>query len=323
MIKNQWYVILESKEVKNKPIGITRFNRKLVLWRDGNGILNCIADKCIHRGASLCKGHIIDGKIECPFHGFQYDGSGKCTIIPANGKKSLVPSHFVAEYYKVKEAYGFIWVFYGDIKMAEDKIDFFKDIDDRFTYDTITDHWNVHYSRVIENQLDVVHVPFIHRTTIGRGNKTLINGPVTTVDSDNTITIKVFNTLDLGEPPKKVEELTNIEKEQKLIFKYPNLWQNHINHKIRVIIAFVPIDDENTKLYIRFYQRIIKLPLVRHIFNKLGSLANYIVENQDKRIVNTELPKKSGLSIGEKLIAGDFPIVQYRRIREELQNKNN
>ena len=70
-----------------------------------------------------------------------------------------------------------------------------------------------------------------------------------------------------------------------------------------------------------FYQRIIKLPLVRHIFNKLGSLANYIVENQDKRIVNTQLPKKSGLSIGEKLIAGDFPIVQYRKIREQLQNR--
>lgn len=321
MIKNQWYVILESKEVKNKPIGVTRLNKKLVLWRDDKGKLNCIADKCIHRGAALCKGKVINGNIECPFHGFQYDGSGKCVVIPANGKNTPVSPQFKAEHYEVKEMYGYIWLFYGDSKMATAEIPFFRDIDNTFTYDTTTDHWSVHYSRVIENQLDVVHVPFIHKTTIGRGNKTLINGPVTTVDQDNTITIKVFNGVDLGEEPKKPEELDAVERKQKLLFKYPNIWQNYINDNIRVVIAFVPIDDENTKLYLRFYQRIIRVPGISHVFNKIGSVANYIIENQDKRIVITQLPKKSGLVIGEKLIAGDFPIIQYRRIREELQNK--
>lgn len=34
MIKNMWYLILDSKELKNKPLGITRFGEKLVLWRD-------------------------------------------------------------------------------------------------------------------------------------------------------------------------------------------------------------------------------------------------------------------------------------------------
>lgn len=322
MIKNQWYVIMESKEVKNKPIGVTRFNKKLVLWRDDQGKINCIVDKCIHRGASLCKGHINHGNIECPFHGFQYDGMGRCKLIPANGKKAIISSQFIADNYMVREEHGFIWAFYGDSKLEKEKINFFKDIDDTFTYDTITDHWGVDYSRVIENQLDVVHVPFIHKTTIGKGNKTLVNGPVTTIDEDNTINIKVFNSVDLGEVPKKSEELADIEKEQKLIFKYPNVWQNYINKNIRVIIAFVPIDDENTKLYLRFYQRVIKVSVIRTIFNKIGSLANYIIENQDKRIVITQLPKKSGLTIGEKLIAGDFPIIQYRRIREELQNKS-
>ena len=318
MIKNQWYVILESKEVKSKPIGVTRFGEKLVLWRDDNKNLNCIADKCIHRGASLCKGHVVNGNIECPFHAFQYDGNGKCTFIPANGKSSPVPPHFVAKHYKVKEQYGFIWVFYGDSSKATAELPFFNDIDDSFTYGTITDHWNVDYSRVIENQLDVVHVPFVHKTTIGRGNKTLVNGPITIVE-DNTIIIKAFNDLDLGDPPKKVEELSHIEREQKLVFKFPNVWQNYITDKIRAVIAFVPIDDENTKLYLRFYQNITRVPVLRHIFNGVGSIANYVIESQDRKIVNTQIPKKSGLTVGEKLIPGDVPIVEYRKIRNDLQ----
>jgi phenylpropionate dioxygenase-like ring-hydroxylating dioxygenase large terminal subunit len=76
MIYNQWYVILESKELKkNKPLKITRLNEKLSLWRDENGNVGCIADKCCHRGVSLSCGKIIDGELECPFHGFMYDKS--------------------------------------------------------------------------------------------------------------------------------------------------------------------------------------------------------------------------------------------------------
>ena len=318
MIKDQWYVILKSNEVKrNKPVGVTRFGEKLVLWRDNNGEVNCIVDKCIHRGVSLCKGHIVNGVIECPFHGFQYSGDGKCVLIPGNGKKAPVPKHFVAKSYKTTESYGFIWAFFGNPSNAPEKVPFFDDLAMGFTYATFKNHWKVHYSRVIENQLDVVHVPFVHKTTIGKGNKTLVNGPLSFLE-DNTLTIKAFNDLDNGQTPKTADQLKDIEHEQRLIFKFPNIWQNFITSKIRALIAFAPIDDENTMLYIRFYQNIIKIPGISHIFNGLGSIANYIIQNQDKRIVETQLPKKSSLVLGENLIPGDYPVVQYRIRRDEL-----
>jgi phenylpropionate dioxygenase-like ring-hydroxylating dioxygenase large terminal subunit len=51
MIYNKWYIILESKELKKlKPLRITRFDEQLSLWRDENGSVCCIADKCCHRG---------------------------------------------------------------------------------------------------------------------------------------------------------------------------------------------------------------------------------------------------------------------------------
>ncbi|PMP81182.1 MAG: aromatic ring-hydroxylating dioxygenase subunit alpha, partial [Caldisericum exile] len=72
MIKNQWYVVLSSKELKDKPIGLTRFGEKLVMWRTKNGIA-CIRDICAHRGASLSRGKIVEGHIQCPFQRLQYD----------------------------------------------------------------------------------------------------------------------------------------------------------------------------------------------------------------------------------------------------------
>jgi phenylpropionate dioxygenase-like ring-hydroxylating dioxygenase large terminal subunit len=86
MIFNQWYVILESSELgKRKPIRIKRLNLQLALWRDENGVVCCIADQCCHRGASLSCGKLVNGKLECPFHGFVFDKSGKVSVIPANG----------------------------------------------------------------------------------------------------------------------------------------------------------------------------------------------------------------------------------------------
>ncbi|HAX73778.1 MAG TPA: aromatic ring-hydroxylating dioxygenase subunit alpha [Firmicutes bacterium] len=319
MIKNQWYVVLESKEVRpNRPLGVTRLNEKLVFWRDELGKVHCIKDKCVHRGVSLCTGKVVNGHIACPFHMFEWDGSGKCVNIPANGKHAVISKAFTAKSYAVKEAYGYIWMFYGEAADATDRLPYFEELS-TFGHHTVTQHWKAHYSRVIENQLDVVHVPFVHKSTIGRGNKTLVNGPVTTVDEE-TLTVKVFNTLDEGQPPKKESELKNIEKKSQLMFRFPAIWQNYISEKIRVTIAFVPIDEENTLLYLRFNQNIIKSKVLSYLFCRLGSIMNDKIAKEDQVVVETQLPKVSSNKLGEKLIPGDGPIIKYRHIREKLKS---
>ena len=89
MIRNQWYAILESNEVKpSRPVGVTRMGEKLVLWRDDKGQIGCMADLCPHRGVALSTGKLVGGNVQCPFHGFEYDTSGRCTLIPASGKNA-------------------------------------------------------------------------------------------------------------------------------------------------------------------------------------------------------------------------------------------
>ena len=145
MIYNQWYVVLESKEIpKKRPIAVKRLNEKMVFWRDDNGNICCIADKCCHRGASLGIGQIINNHLKCPFHGFQYDKTGKVKVIPANGNLSSVPEYYSVKSYKVKELYGLIWLWWGDCRNEYPEISFFSDLKVGFSYSTFKSHLSVH-----------------------------------------------------------------------------------------------------------------------------------------------------------------------------------
>ena len=323
MIYNQWYVILESKEVKkNKPLRVKRLSEDLSLWRNGKNEVCCIADRCCHRGASLSCGKIIDGKLECPFHGFIYDQSGKITLIPANGKIKPVPENMRVKSWQTYEAFGLIWLWWGDDERKTEKPFFFEELKD-YSYSSLQDNWSVHYSRAIENQLDVVHVPFVHNTTIGRGNKTIVNGPVV-IRENELITFYVNNVIDDGQSVAlKPDEIVGYEKFFHLQFHYPNIWQNFISDQIRAFAAFVPVDEENSVIYIRYYQKLIKIPLLKELFNYIGKVSSLVILRQDKRIVITQLPKKTELKMDERLILGDKPIIEYRKHRQELMDETN
>ena len=322
MISNQWYAILPSKAVKKGEIlAAKRMNLNLALFRDQNGDLGCVVDQCTHRGAALSAGCVKDGCIQCPFHGIEFNKYGKCIFIPANGKASIEDiSRYNVKQYTVREANGIIYLWYGDEKRATDALPFFNsDIDDTYVYSELEDMWNSHYSRSIENQLDVVHVPFVHYNTIGRGNKTLVNGPKALFEN-GMITTSANNEVDTGQTPKTADECT--VKSTFLSFIFPNIWMNHISDSVKVIIYFAPVDDENTVLYIRFYNKITKIKTLNQIIAYAGKYANKVIERQDKRIVITQQPKASSFRTAEKLVAGDGPIILYRKIRDELKQES-
>ena len=114
MIRNQWYVVLESKEVRKKPIGVTRMGEKLVFWRNEAGNIHCAVDRCPHRGVALSIGKLEHDHLQCPFHGFEYDASGRCVHIPANGRGGRIPKSLQLQNYPTFEEHGFIWIWWGD-----------------------------------------------------------------------------------------------------------------------------------------------------------------------------------------------------------------
>lgn len=319
MIRNQWYAILESTEVRSgKPVGVTRMGEKLVAWRDSGGKVTVMHDLCPHRGVALSVGEVHGDCIWCPFHGFEYDASGRCTVIPANGKDAPVPKAFKVQTYPTHEAHGFIFIYWGEPVGEVAPPRWFEDLGDGFSYGAARDPWRAHYSRVIENQLDVPHVPFIHHNTIGRGGRTVMDGPwVEWLDPDRFF-VRTRMRLEDGTPARSAQELAAPDKPFHLEFIFPNLWQNWISAKVRVVAAFAPVDHENMVMYLRFYQSFMRTPGVRNLINRSAMLFNTIVAHQDRRVVVTQRPARTELRMGEKLIPGDAPIIAYRRRRQEL-----
>jgi phenylpropionate dioxygenase-like ring-hydroxylating dioxygenase large terminal subunit len=322
MIPNQWYAILESNEVKKgRPVGFTRMGEKIVAWRDGKGQLSVMSDQCPHRGVALSVGKLKGDCIQCPFHGFEYDTSGACTLIPANGRDAEPPKAMHVKTYTTREEHGFIYLWWGEPQVEYPPVPWFESIGEDMVYSTLRDHWKCHYSRAIENQLDVVHLPFVHHNTIGRGNRTLVNGPVAKEESkgkgDNLLNLWVYNETDNGQKPIKPSDMPEPTRHPSLQFRFPNIWQNWIADSIRIVLAFTPIDDENTMMYLRYYHT-TRTSILRQLAGWTGSLANLIIERQDRCVVITQHPTRSDLGIGEILIPGDHPIVVYRKRRRML-----
>lgn len=74
LIPNQWYAVLETNEAKpGKPEAVKRLGEKLVFWRDQQGKVVVLEDPCPHRQVKLSLGKLVEGCLECPFHGFQFD----------------------------------------------------------------------------------------------------------------------------------------------------------------------------------------------------------------------------------------------------------
>lgn len=319
MIRNQWYVVLESDDVKpGHPMGTTRMGEKMVFWRQQNGQVVCMGDVCPHLGAPLHLGKVKDNHLTCPFHGFEYDHSGQCVYLPAYGRNGQIPKAIHNKVYPTFEAFGMIWIYWGTPVGDIGRPKFFDSLDpSRFESISFRQTWNVHYSRMVENQLDVMHLPFVHYNTIGRGGKTVVDGPFVKIE-DDLMEIWVYNRFDDGSPARKAEDLPEPVRSPFLQFRFPNLWQNWISEDTRITVAFVPVDEENSILYGRYYQRFVRVPVLRDLVNLAGKFASDYIAGQDRRVVTRQFPKKSDLRMGEKITQGDRAILTYRRRRQEL-----
>ncbi len=165
MIINQWYVAEEVANITDKPKRVKLLSFDFVLFRDATGTINCLSDVCVHRGASLGAGRMENGCVECPYHGWQYNGAGNVTKIPSLPADKKIPARARVDSYPVKERYGWIWVFLGDLPEAErPPLPEFPEFDDTANWRTVRGEWlwKADYVRIVENGLDFAHAPFVH-----------------------------------------------------------------------------------------------------------------------------------------------------------------
>jgi phenylpropionate dioxygenase-like ring-hydroxylating dioxygenase large terminal subunit len=303
LVPNRWYAILDATEVpKDKPVRFERAGRQLVLWRSADGVVSAADDRCPHRGAALSTGYLRDGQLQCRYHGFRFDGTGACTLMPAH-PEMRIPSRMALDTCVVREEHDLIWLWTGARGQETATIPFFDVEGMSCAGSKMTKSWPTHYARVVENELDWGHLPFVHHNTIGRGMDPRVDVEVE-VDGDR---IRSWSAR-LG-PEGFVELLA------------PNVWRLMFSSGMFNFLAFAPVSDEEMVIYARTYQKTVTVWPLDWLLGKTMALANPFVLAQDFVTVTSQRPKIPGLHNRDVLVPSDKPILEYFRWRKRAKNE--
>lgn len=307
MIPNQWYPLFASKKLRRKPVGISRMGEKLVLWRDASGTAVCMRDTCPHRNVALSRGKVVDGKLQCGYHGFRFDGSGQCVLMPCEGPDAKIPAGMRAHTQTVREAHGLIWLFWGEASGALPEIPWFDEFagSPRGTAAAAIS-WPINYVRSVETNFDIHHTRFVH------GN--VLPGLGTRVDP--------YHVEVEGNEIKTWGELRKEGAAQGIPFtvqfKAPSVtWLTF--GKLSFVVADCPVDDTSTWRYAVYRQDYVKLPGIATLLSWLSMQGDWrlIQLRQDLRMVETftpELPEEHR----DRLVHADAGTAAYRKLRRKL-----
>jgi phenylpropionate dioxygenase-like ring-hydroxylating dioxygenase large terminal subunit len=108
-VHRQWFAVALSKAITQRPVRVFLLGWPFVLARLGSGVVAALEDRCPHRGVPLSEGQVIPLGLSCRYHGWTFDQTGRCTLMPGTEDAESagdirVPSLFVLE------RDGVIWV---------------------------------------------------------------------------------------------------------------------------------------------------------------------------------------------------------------------
>ena len=165
LIRN-WFPVCPIDQLEDDtPLGLTVCDQSVVIWRS-SGRLNAWKDQCAHRGAKLSLGKICGDRLQCPYHGWEYNESGACDLIPSDPNGRIPKRAKVLKVYRAVEHAGLIWVNLTD--NAQD-IQSLAEFDNRDYGVVAAGPFEIETSalRMCENFLDAAHIPFVHDGLLG------------------------------------------------------------------------------------------------------------------------------------------------------------
>jgi phenylpropionate dioxygenase-like ring-hydroxylating dioxygenase large terminal subunit len=175
--QSHWHPVALSESVAGQPMAVVLLDHSLVLWRDGANAVHAWADQCPHRGAKFSLGQVANGHLECPYHGWQFEASGRCVVVPALPGFAPPASH-CAKTYLAQEKHGLVWVQMLPAASSGGvcEIPTFVAEDDGQLRKLNCGPYDVAASapRIVENFLDMAHFGFVHAGWLGMREATAI-----------------------------------------------------------------------------------------------------------------------------------------------------
>ncbi len=161
-----WYPLAWSDELRpGRTLGRRFADQPIVLYRSMTGAAYALEDRCAHRQVPLHLGVVCGEALKCHYHGWTYEGNGKCAEVPYLGKERLPNG---VRSYPLREVDGLIFVFPGDPALAESRLPRVLGSSQRKDYKTRRLNRAVacHYTFMHENLFDMNH-QFMHRKHMG------------------------------------------------------------------------------------------------------------------------------------------------------------
>jgi phenylpropionate dioxygenase-like ring-hydroxylating dioxygenase large terminal subunit len=163
---DHWYPVAWSENLKaGKAIGRRFAGEPIVLWRGGDGSVHALEDRCAHRQVPLHLGVVKGDELKCHYHGWAYDGTGRCVDVPYLGRERLPNG---VKSYPAREIDGLIFVFPGNPALADERAPTSLGSSQRKDYKTrqLNREVDCHYTFMHENLFDMNH-QFMHRKQMG------------------------------------------------------------------------------------------------------------------------------------------------------------
>jgi phenylpropionate dioxygenase-like ring-hydroxylating dioxygenase large terminal subunit len=293
-------VVLSEQLGTQKPLGTEIAGTPVVLFRDKEGKASALVDRCPHRGVKLSLGVVKDGCVECPFHGWQFDGQGHACLVPWNPDAKL--SNLDAIALPTREIAGQVWVFTDPFEAPETEpqvLDVLSRKGVRVSGMFI--EWETHWTRAMENMLDWPHLPFVHKSTIGRAMRDKSASRMDIVSEERPWGLHTHIQID----GKKDGEAT-------LDLRWPNQMNLDLSINGRLMImmvACVPVGPTRTRMLLTMARDFMTSPMFDWAFN----WSNKKIASEDKLVVESSFPSEIPRAGEEKSVRTDAPTLHFRK----------
>ena len=306
-LRNAWYVAAWSSDLGDGAIlARTILQEPVVFYRRANGEVAALADRCAHRFAPLSMGKIVGGdRLQCPYHGLEYDASGRCVLNP-HGNKHIPPRAQVKPY-PVTEKHRAIWIWMGDDAPDTSKVPDFSVLDNppelyATKFDGFTVKANVEL--LVDNLLDLSHTSYLHAGILGN-DETIEADIGVERDGDDVIVSRYARSADppglnkmmWPDAPAKVDQFTRIRwmPPSTLLLVSgvcpPGAPNEQGGSGLHAIHMLTPETDRTTHYFftaVRFGVYTSGDDLNRQIQEKIAATRRFAFEHQDAPVIEAQ-----------------------------------
>jgi phenylpropionate dioxygenase-like ring-hydroxylating dioxygenase large terminal subunit len=166
-LRRCWQPVARVQDLQDGPQRAVLLGEALAVFLTESGAPAVVSDRCAHRGASLSMGEVKGEGVQCPYHGWEWDGDdGACTRIPSLEDQTQIPPRARIAAFPAREQWGLVWTTLEEPLGEPPSVPWFDPERQTLAYGTPFE-LPVAMGVAIENFRDVAHFAFVHRTTLG------------------------------------------------------------------------------------------------------------------------------------------------------------